>query len=305
MKRCFRVMLGLAAAAFAVLRMSSATSICEAKELSSIKIKKIEVAIENLESSARGVQRKGYKEIKYIGEETVPFLAKELQNKSVNFESKVLICDILGDFKAKEAIPGLIYNLKNQSFSVRAAACKALGKIGDPSAIAPLMSMLNSEDPHVRVAAVDGLINFDDKTIPPAVAELLKDGSEDVRKSAITLLDDKLDPGTAGVIREALKQDKSSSVRMIAARALGGLKDDKAVDILMETVTEDPSESVRQESVIALGKIGDKKAVPVLIQALNDDYKDVQLGAAGSLVELTGEDFGRDHDKWAEWYAKQ
>jgi len=288
-----------------VLSMINGSSLCAAEELSSIKIKRIEDAIEQLENPARGVQRKGYKEIKYIGPQSVPYLVKELKNKAIGFESLVLICDILGEYKAKEAVPGLLYNLKSQSFTLQAAACKALGNIGDDAAVEPLIKMLKSEEHSVRKEAIDALINFNNAKIPSVVAGLLKDENEEVRVSAVTLLDNKLDPGTAGAVREAVEKDKANSIRMIAAKTLGGLKDGEAVNILTEVLIEDPGEGVRKETAVALGKIGDQKAVPVLIEALKDDYKDVQLAAASSLTTLTGEDFNRDYEGWSEWYEKQ
>jgi HEAT repeat protein len=288
-----------------VFSMILGSSLCIAEELSSVKIKRIKDAIEKLEDPARSVQRKGYKDIKYIGTATVPYLVKELKRKDIGFESLVLICDILGEYKAKDAVPGLLYDLKHQSYSVQAAACKALGNIGDPVATEPLMKMLKSDEYNVRKEAIDALIHFDDANIPPMVAEFLNDENEEVRRSAVILLDSKLDPATAGAVRKAMSKDKSGSIRMLAARTLGNLTDREAVDILTEAVTEDPVAGVRQETVIALGKIGDKKTVPVLIEALKDDYKDVQLSAANSLITLTGEDYARDHAAWVAWYEQQ
>ena len=102
-----------------------------------------------------------------------------------------------------------------------------------------------------------------------------------------------------------MQNDEASSVRMISAKALGRIKDPDAVEILMYATIEDPAAGVRQESVIALGEIGDKEAIPTAIEALKDDYKDVQLAAAGALTKLTGEDFGRNYEEWTEWQKKQ
>ena len=289
---------------FTVLILFVGAAFYEAEALSSIQIKRIQEAIAKIQNPARGMQRQGYKEIKYIGIDSAPYLSETLKDRAMNFDSRTIICDILGEFKYKEAVPDLIYTLKNESDTVRTAACKALGQIADPSATDALLSMLGDAQPNVRAEALTALINFNDPRIAGEGAKLLSDKDERVRTAAITLLDSKLDPQTVEAVRSALKYDGSPNVRMIAARALGGLKDAGAVDLLTEAIIEDKAQGVREESAGALGKIGDKKAIPVLIEALKDDYKDVQLKAAASLKELTGEDFGRDYNKWLEWSKK-
>ncbi len=289
---------------FLFLACYSAPTDLFAEELSSIQLKKIEDAITKLKNPARGIQREGYKDIKYIGTSSIPYLITALMDKAVNFEAKMLFCNILGDFKTSDALSALTYTLKNESVAVRAAACEALGKIGDASAVESLIGMLSDADHPVRSAALNALINFDSPGIALAAGKLLTDANDTVRISAITLLDDKADPATVESIRKAFQDDKTPGVRMIAARALGKLKDINSIGVLMEAVTEDLSEGVRKEVVTALGKIGDKKAIPALIEGLKDDYKDVQIEASGALKKLTGEDFGRDPIAWAEWYKR-
>jgi len=276
-----------------------------AAELSSKQIGKIEKGVEKIKRQERGIQREGYKELKKIGITTAPYLVETLKDKAVNRESRAVICDLLGDLKATEAAPVLIYTLDNESFTVRAAACRALGAIKDPTAVKPLLRMITDSKPEVREAATRALISFDDDRIPPKVAKLLDDEADFVRLAAITLLDDKLDPRTAKAIRFAFQKEEMGNIRKIGARALGGLKDKEAVDILMVAVTEDVDHFVREECAISLGKIGDDKAISSLIEALKDEYKDVQLRAAYSLKNMTDKHFGRDYKSWSEWFEAQ
>jgi HEAT repeat protein len=273
-----------------------------AAELSSKEIKRIEKAIDKVKNEAMGIQKKGYREVKESGPATIPYLIDVLKDKSVNRKSRALTCDLLGEFKAKQAASVLIYTLKNTSHTVRAAACKALGRIADPEAVAPLLSLLDDDTFEVRKSATEALISFDDKRIPPKVAKLLNDENDYVRIAAITLLNDKVDPKTAKAIREALEKNRVPDVRRIAAEALGGLKDTHSVALLSEAITEDTNAAVREACAVALGKIGDESATPALIEALKDEYKDVQLRAAYSLKDLTGENFGRDYAKWSNWH---
>ncbi len=299
-KRLFRVCV----MTLAVVSVFFTSYVLYAEQLSSMKIKEIEKGIEKLEAKERGVQRKGYRQVKALGEISIPYLIEALKDKTVNFESRILMCDLLGEWKAKDAVPVLLYTLDNTSYTVRTAACKALGNIGDPAATDSLLEMLGDSSPHVREAASRALVGFSDKRIAPRAAKLLSDDSDSVRLAAITLLDDQLDPSTAPAIRKALEDDPAAGVRSVAAKALGGLKDEKAVDLLMNSLIEDGGEGVRKESATALGKIGDEKAVPALIEGTNDGYKDVQLCAASSLKELTGEDFGRNYKEWKSWYTR-
>jgi len=273
-------------------------------ELSALEIKRIEKAIGKVKSEARGTKGEGYREIQAIGANAGPYLAEALDDKSLTTESRKLICELLGELRVKEGVAPLIYNLKNKTETIRAAACKSLGMIKDPQAIDPLIGMLSDENSWAREEAIYALMEFDIKT-PPAIADLLRDQKDTVRLAAIKFLNKKLDPSTAKAIGEALAKDKSDNVRAIAAKTLGELKDKAAVDILMEVVTEDTYSAARQEAAVALGKIGDQKAISSLIKALKDDYKDIQLSAAQSLKNITGQDFGRDYEKWVAWFEEQ
>ncbi len=285
-----------------ILVISFAMPFCSAAELSSMEIKNIEKGIEKIKSQARGLQRQGSNELRTIGSETAPYLIELARDKTANRESRILACDLLGELKAKDGVPALLYVLKNKSYTMRAVACKALGRIAEPAAIKPLLKMLDDEEALVRKSTIYALINFDNNIIPPKVTRFLKDKNGYVRLAAITLLSDKLDRRTAEAIRETFLKEKLYEIRLIAAKTLGELKDRGAVDILMEAAIEEPDHFMREECVISLGKIGDRKAIPALIEALKDDYKDTQLKASYILKGFTGRDFGRDHEKWLSWY---
>lgn len=274
---------------------------CSAGELSSRQIKSITEGIQKIKGNSKGVQSEGYSDLKSIGPAAVPYLIEVMQDKSVSSESEALVCNLLGDLKAKEAVPELINALKHRVYTVRVAASQALGVIGDADAVNPLLDMLGDTEMGVRGAAVVALMNFNENKIPPKVASLLNDPEAYVRLAAIKLLNEKMDPKTASAVRDALKKDKSDEVRLLAVKTLGGIRDKDAVDVLMNAIMEDTNRYVREESAIALGKIGDKKAVPALIKALKDPYKDIQLRASYSLKDITGQNFGRDYEKWSSW----
>ncbi len=275
-----------------------------AEDLSSLDISRIEKSLARLKSEERGIKSAGYKELTEIGVSAAPYIIEAVKDKEVNTDSRRLMCDLLGELKAKQAVPVLIYSLNNKTDTIRAASCKAMGLIADPQALDPLLGMLSDEDGDVREAAVYALASFNG-TVAMKVVKLIKDKEDFVRVAVLRVLNEKVDPATAGDIREALQKDKSGNVRALAARALGGLKDKGAVDAVIFAVIEDADNFVREECAGALGKIGDAKAVPALIAALKDEYKDVQLRASVSLKSITGESFGRDQEKWQSWYEGQ
>ena len=62
--------------------------------------------------------------------------------------------------------------------------------------------------------------------------------------------------------------------------------------------------NVGSEAAHALTQIG-PPAVPHLIEALKDENWLIQGRALWSLRRITGQDFGKDHQKWRQWWEKQ
>jgi len=286
--------------------MFALPSFSHAAELSSVEIKKIEEGIKLIKEKGRGKQRKGHRALRSIGPSSASFLIEVLEDKEVNRESKALVCDLLGEFKAKEGVDILIRTLKNKSYTTRAAACKALGNIADRKATKPLLGMLDDDEAEVRAAALYAMVNFDDRKMVDEGIRFLKDDEYDiVRIAAATLLNSKVSPKSISVVRKALIKDRAVKVRRLCANTLGELKKNESVEDLTEALIEDSDNFVREEAAVALGKIGDKRAVGSLIQALKDEYKDVKLRAYYSLKNITGERFERDYNAWMNWYKMQ
>lgn len=60
----------------------------------------------------------------------------------------------------------------------------------------------------------------------------------------------------------------------------------------------------RQRAIRVLGMTRDPRAVAPLIGVLEDEDASLQEAVAESLRQITGEDFGTDHDKWNDWHQK-
>jgi HEAT repeat protein len=108
----------------------------------------------------------------------------------------------------------------------------------------------------------------------------------------------------ADEVEQLIKQlsDDLWQTRWDAAAALGETKDPRAVDPLIVTL-KDENSYVRMTAARSLGMIGDKRAINALIASLKeDDSHGVQKNAVLALKQLTGQDFGKDPDKWQKWW---
>jgi HEAT repeat protein len=96
---------------------------------------------------------------------------------------------------------------------------------------------------------------------------------------------------------------ENRDLRLISVWTLRKVKDPRALDALIKALSHEDLH-VREKVAEALGERKDTKAIEPLIAALKDKGETVSGIAAKSLQEITGKDFGQDHDKWKEWWEK-
>ncbi len=89
-----------------------------------------------------------------------------------------------------------------------------------------------------------------------------------------------------------------------AMYGLATIKSAKAAPLLMKIAAERVVKSNvhRHYATKALGILGDKSAIPALIPLLYHYNLNTRWNAQISLVQLTGENFGRDAEAWGDWY---
>jgi HEAT repeat protein len=204
----------------------------------------IEPLLKSLNDSDAAVREAAEEAIKGFGESAAEFLIPKL---SVTEDSSLRkkIIDLLGRFKANQAVEALIAALKDEEAHLRIAAVHALGEIGDSRALEPLLEMLNSlerEEENVR------------ETLRPKIQDsLAKIGIANV-------------PALIKMI-----EDQPPQVRIDTISALGNLGDSRAVDSLINIVKADENIIVRQAAAEALGMIGDPKALTPLEQIQKEE----------------------------------
>ena len=110
-------------------------------------------------------------------------------------------------------------------------------EITDPLAILPLTQTLSTGRTATRMLLVDALGQFaEDEAILNLTVIALVDGSESVRRRALTILAQSGDPRVAQQVREALKSDSDVLIKN-AAQALQVLRDPGAVPELIAVLT--------------------------------------------------------------------
>ena len=169
-----------------VLTIFSLSITCHAEQPSFAEALQINKAMIRLESRDGLKQEQGYQDVKELGEVTIPYLIKALEDKNINFESRALMCDLLGEWKANGAVPVLIGQLNCVSAKVRAAASRSLGKIGDPSAVLPLSRVVTDDSSQgVRQVSALALGEIGSKKALPALIIALRDDYKSVQVSAL------------------------------------------------------------------------------------------------------------------------
>ncbi|MBD3320015.1 MAG: hypothetical protein GF350_02865 [Chitinivibrionales bacterium] len=228
----------------------------------------------------------------------------------------------LGNRKDTSAVEKLIAMLNDTSSYIRRDAIIALGKIGSSRAIGPLVAIIESVPGQTSQ-------HFDETAVWKAA--VMNCGALKAGKAVAPLI-------------RILSDTSLMQLRCFAAHALGEIGDSSAVKPLIACLDEKPPEQlidnitpldIRASSAIALGKIGDFRATKHLLQLFDKKEKALRLDvfrslaklknpssvprvveflastdsdlveeAQASLIDITGQDFGGDADKWKSWLER-
>jgi HEAT repeat protein len=209
-----------------------------------------------------------------------------------------------------DGVPFFIMAAGDPDPDVRARAISALGLSGDSRGIAAVRKGVEDLHWEVRWRSLQAMEKLGDKGALPLIMPKLSDDSVRVRVSAVKALNRADGPEVVDHLAIALK-DRNENVRLAAARALAGRKHNSAYRPLVDLLRYG-SMYVRDEAAAALAVLGDPRAVEPLIDAVADPNNRVSLegrdwvigGATKALIDLTGQNFGRDADAWREWWAE-
>jgi HEAT repeat protein len=194
----------------------------------------------------------------------------------------------------REAVPGLVKQLKDADPSVRARAADELGQVGPEGkdAVPALTAALDDRDGFVRVRAAEALadVGGDAGAAATALGKALADKDAKVRRAAAVALW-RMGPGAKAAVPALGKglADEDARVRRDAAATLWrvGPAAKAAVPALVEAL-KDADGEVRWGAAGALGVVGAEAgaAVPALTAALKDKDPEVRHFAARALVRV-------------------
>ena len=203
--------------------------------------------------------------------------------------------------EVRRDIPALIRLLSSREPGVQIAAAGALGRIG-PDAAGLLVPALRTKNRTLRLGVVCALTAIREPAALPALLEMTRDASSEVRWQACIALGEMGDAGSAPALRVLLR-DRDKYVRYASALSLEKLGDcpetgeelafqyagmqewEKLVGLASEALPavinllSDPDPEVRIKAIHALGAIGNRDAGPALLQALGDADRRVRWAA--------------------------
>lgn len=201
--------------------------------------------------------------------------------------------DPLGE-ALRDAVPGLAKALARPAARLRVAAVHALEALEQDAAkaTAALVVALGDENPFVRWGAIRTLAK-----VPPLKAvgdvarlgKLLKDPNEDVRMTAVALLErygPHARPAVPALCDAARQAEPALRVLVIRALAAGGAEaQPQALPVLREALTA-PDAGVREAAAVGLGKLGpaDEDTAKALRRSLKDSSPEVRLAASEALL---------------------
>jgi len=200
------------------------------------------------------------------------------------------------------SVPVLRPLLEDDDSDVRADAALLLGMLGDRSAVPELLRCLKERNPRThRFTLVDCssrssvpmwyasailLGRLRERAAVPLVTGVLRDPDScppDLASFAIVALERIGDPAAAEAIKPYLKTGESAPMD----------NENQAFELKW---------GVRTNAARALARLGDTSGVPMLIELLDANQSLTRDYAQRLLEETSGQQFGRDRQRWEAWW---
>jgi HEAT repeat protein len=195
--------------------------------------------------------------------------------------------------------------LRDKSTAVREAAAVVLGQQRARSAIPALKEALNDSEISVVLAAAHSLLLLKDPSAYEIYYAVLmgdKKASAGLMESQINRIKDRKQLAEMGISQgvgfvpfggmgyEAYRQIRkhdSSPARAAAARFLANDPDAMSEDALVQTAVADKEEEVRLAALDALAQRGDPRCIDRLMRGLEDSKSSVQYRTAAVILHLS------------------
>jgi HEAT repeat protein len=237
-----------------------------------------------------------------IGKLSVQQLINALQNEDMSIRAHA--AEALGIIGDRSAVEPLIRTLKDKEYFVCGYAAWALAEIGDERMFEPLRTIwkeledkdIREDEIHIKIAF--GLAKMADVR---ALSLLANQSSSELNGTYAREALRKIGkPAVQTLIKVAKDKNKDRDIRNNAVTALGDIGDLRAVEPLIALLKEGDL-SVWE----ALVDIGDQSVIKPCIELLTDEDPNIRYQANHVLLNITGQDFGEDYDKWTKWYESK
>jgi HEAT repeat protein len=172
----------------------------------------------------------------------------------------------------------------------RITAANALAEMGATTEIPALKAVLNDPDPAVRFMVAAALARLGEPQGSVTMESLAASPVGDMRLFAAEADAEKNPAGPWTVVVRGLLQDADPLLRLRAAELLVQKDDDDAASSAILTALANPDPGVRAEAARILPQLAARGSLdlPVLRKLLRDPLPDLRLGAARSLLGMTG-----------------
>ncbi|NET43651.1 HEAT repeat domain-containing protein [Okeania sp. SIO2B3] len=209
-----------------------------------------------------------YKLFKQIGKPAIAPLIEIIQDENLDLEKRWFVARILADFNSdevREVLKNII--ISSETEDLQEIAADTLAVLGD-SAVDILTDLL--ANPDSRLLATKALAKINSPSTITPLLNLVKDGNDEVRKTAITALSNYHDSRLLFVLISALK-DTVAQVRkeaVIGLSAYANLHQELGLVELLQPLLWDINFEVCQQVALAMGKIGTNTAATALFELL-------------------------------------
>lgn len=190
-----------------------------------------------------------------------------------------------------EIIERYISDLKSHDEEKRRQAVKFLGELRDRKLINTLIEAMGDQSWRVRKEATEAVLSFRDPDVVWSLIPGLRDGSNAGLRNSVLEAIIRIGPEAVPAVAGLLK-DEDQDVRKFAADILGGIETPETIPLLIAAL-DDEEENVVATSAEYLGKRGDRRAIPPLLRLLKKDgfwIRFCALRAIGFLADEELED---------------
>lgn len=202
----------------------------------------------------------------------VPALRQGLS--SDKWRTRYMSAQLLGRFRAPEAVPDLLNALEDSVGGVQAQAAAALGRLSARSAVPRLIELLADDSEVLQIGAADALAAIGAVQALPALLRLTQVRDLTLRTSAIRALGPCV-ADSAAIPAKDMTAVVSDSLRRLAMSTIRAALDDELSRIRIAGIVSFRGASYR-------GGVND------LLRLVDDRYPEVQHVAVQALGEITG-----------------